>query len=250
MYMRVLITLRALACGLAVILVLGMALPAEAQRDLDRQLRQMGVLGQKEEKAPPSAVKVARLHYSGGGDWYWGRSALPNFLTWTNANTCLRIDTTEHEISLMDATLFSYPFLFATGHGVIEFAAEERQRLRRYLQQGGFLFVNDSYGMEKHAREAIAELFPERELVDIPFEHEIYHSFYDFPAGPPKIHEHDNKPPRGLGVIVDGRVVLYLLLESDIGDGWEDPQVHNDPPEKREQAMRMGVNILTYALLY
>ncbi len=238
------------ACWLAAILLVGTALPVMAQRDLDRQLQQMGVLQQDKRLVQPSSVKVARLHYSGGGDWYWGRSALPNFLRWTAENTCLRMDTTEHEISIMDASLFSYPFLFATGHGVIEFTGEERQRLRRYLQQGGFLFINDSYGMEKHARQAIAELFPERELVDIPFDHDLYHSFYDFPAGPPKIHEHDNNAPRGLGVIIDGRVVVYLLIESDIGDGWEDPQVHNDPPEKREEAMRMGVNILAYALLY
>jgi hypothetical protein len=231
-------------------MLLVLVLPVAAQRDLERQLAQMGLSRQSASQSAPSAVKVARLHYGGGGDWYWGRSAVPNFLTWTAQNTCFAVDSAEHVVRIMDATLFSFPFLFATGHGVIEFSSEERERLRQYLRQGGFLFINDSYGMEKHAREAMARLFPERDLVDIPFEHELYHCFYDFPTGPPKIHEHDNKPPRGLGIIVDGRVVVYLLIESDIGDGWEDSQVHNNPPEKREEAMRMGVNILTYALLY
>jgi hypothetical protein len=198
----------------------------------------------------PSALKVARLHYSGGGDWYWGGSALPNFLRYVNDNTDFPVDTLERQITIMDADLFEYPFLFATGHGVISFSAEERERLRLYMGGGGFLFVNDSYGMETTFKKELAKLFPERELVELPFDHPIYHSFYDFPSGPPKIHEHDNNPPRGHAIIINGRVVLYFLVESDIGDGWEDPQVHQDPPEKRQEALRMGVNLLTYALLY
>lgn len=149
----------------------------------------------------------------------------------------------------MDPDLFKYPFLFATGHGVIKFTPEEKERLQRYLLSGGFLFVNDSYGMDKTFREEMAKLFPERQVTEVPFDHPIYHSFYDFPNGPPKIHEHDNKPPRGYALMVNGRVVLYFLVESDIGDGWEDPQVHNDPQEKRDEAFRMGLNLLTYALL-
>jgi hypothetical protein len=196
----------------------------------------------------PAAITVARLHYGGGGDWYWGSSALPNFLKFVRDNSNFPIDTLEKTVQIMDDNLFRYPYLFATGHGVIKFSDEERERLRSYLNAGGFLFINDSYGMEKAVRNEIAALFPERDLVELPFEHQIYHSYYDFPAGPPKIHEHDNKPPRGYAVIIDGRVVLYYLLESDIGDGWEDPQVHNDPPEKREAALKMGMNILVYAL--
>jgi len=198
----------------------------------------------------PSAIRVARLHYSGGGDWYWGASAIPNFLSYLRDNTDYPVDTNEHEITIMDPELFRYPFLFATGHGVISFSTEEKERLRQYLAGGGFLFVNDSYGMDVGFRKEMAELFPERQVVEVPFDHELYHCFYDFPNGPPKIHEHDEKPPRGYAVIVDGRVVLYFLVESDIGDGWEDAQVHNDPPEKRTEALKMGVNILTYALLY
>jgi len=198
----------------------------------------------------PSAIKVARLHYSGGGDWYWGNSAIPNFLEFVQENSDLPVDTIERQVQVMDAELFNYPFLFATGHGKITFSAEEKERLRSYLAAGGFLFVNDSYGMEAHFRKEMENLFPEREVVELPYDHEIYHSFYDFPAGPPKIHEHDNKPPRGYAVILNGRVVIYFLVESDIGDGWEDAQVHGDPEEKREQALRMGLNILTYALLH
>ncbi len=198
----------------------------------------------------PSSIKVARLHYSGGGDWYWGGSSVPNFLRYLRDNTCFPVDTLERQVSIMDADLFRYPFLFATGHGVMLFSVEEKERLRKYLLGGGFLFVNDSYGMAKTFLKEMRSLFPEREVVELPFDHPIYHCFYDFPKGPPKIHEHDGKPPRGYSIILNGRVVLYFLVESDIGDGWEDPQVHNDPPEKRTEALRMGVNILTYALLY
>ena len=198
----------------------------------------------------PSSVRVARLHYDGGGDWYWGSSAIPNFLHFVNENTDYPVDTVEHQVTIMDPDLFRHPFLFATGHGVISFSADERERLRQYLVGGGFLFVNDSYGMDQNFRKEMAALFPEREAVELPFSHPIYHSFYDFPNGPPKIHEHDEKPPRGYSIIVNGRAVIYFLVESDIGDGWEDPQVHNDPEDKRLEALRMGLNILTYALLY
>ena len=198
----------------------------------------------------PSAIKVARLHYSGGGDWYWGSSALPNFLKFVRDNTDMPVDTIERQVKISDPELFQYPFLFATGHGVISFTPEEKERLRTYLLGGGFLFVNDSYGVDATFRREMAQLFPEREVVEVPFDHPLYHCFYDFPNGPPKIHEHDGLPPRGYALIVNGRVVLYFLVESDIGDGWEDPQVHNDPESKRQEAFRMGLNLLTYALLY
>jgi hypothetical protein len=210
------------------------------------------VIPQARPKPPedPSNIKVARLHYGGGGDWYWGNSAVPNFLKYVRDNSDFPVDTVEKQVTIMDPDLFRYPFLFATGHGVISFSGEERERLRLYLANGGFLFVNDSYGVAQTFKQEMAELFPEREVVELPFDHPLYHAFHDFPNGPPKIHEHDKKPPRGYGIIIDGRVVLYFLVESDIGDGWEDSQVHNDPPEKRDQALRMGLNILSYALLY
>jgi hypothetical protein len=197
----------------------------------------------------PSSIRVARLHYSGGGDWYWGSSAIPNFLRYVTQNTDFPVDTLEHQVAIMDPDLFKYPFLFATGHGIMKFTAEEQERLRRYLLGGGFLFVNDSYGMDKTFRDVMATIFPERQVTEVPFDHPIYHSFYDFPSGPPKIHEHDGKAPRGYTLVVNGRVVMYFLVESDIGDGWEDPQVHNDPQAKRDEAFRMGLNLLTYALL-
>jgi len=198
----------------------------------------------------PSAVSVARLHYGGGGDWYWGSSAIPNFLKFVRDNTDFPIDTLEKTVRISENNLFRYPFLFATGHGIIRFSADEQERLRSYLDHGGFLFINDSYGMDKNFRQEISALFPERKLVELPFDHDIYHSYYDFSNGPPKIHEHDNKPPQGFAIIIDGRVVLYYLYESDIGDGWEDPAVHNDPPQKRTAALKMGMNILVYALTH
>lgn len=222
-----------------------------AQTDRLEQLIQ-GIQTPKAEakEEPPGAIKIARLHYSGGGDWYWGRSAIPNMLNYLRDNTDMPVDTTEYEITINDPELFKYPFLFATGHGVISFSDEEIERLRLYLSNGGFLFVNDSYGMDATFRKEMAKIFPEREVVELPFDHPIYHSYYDFPGGPPKIHEHDNKAPRGYAVIVNGRAVIYFLVESDIGDGWEDPQVHNDPENKRHEAFQMGLNILSYALLY
>jgi hypothetical protein len=198
----------------------------------------------------PSAVSVTRLHYSGGGDWYWGSSAIPNLLRFIRENSNLPVDSIEKSVQIMDNDLFHYPFLFATGHGIMKFSDEEKLRLRSYLIGGGFLLINDSYGMDKNIRKELAALFPERELVELPYDHPIYHSYYDFPNGPPKIHEHDNKPAQGFGIIIDGRVAVYYLYESDIGDGWEDPQVHNDPAEKRTAALKMGMNILTYAMTH
>lgn len=234
---------------LTALLVVSTALPGSAQSVGGRYPSGQGYTADQYNRHP-SAIKVARLHYSGGGDWYWGNSAIPNFLEFVRDNTTFPVDTIERQVKIMDADLFQYPFLFATGHGVISFTAEEKERLREYLLAGGFLFVNDSYGMDKTFRKEMSSLFPERQVVELPFDHPIYHSFYDFPNGPPKIHEHDELPPRGYAIIVNDRVVLYFLVESDIGDGWEDPQVHNDPPEKRLQALQMGLNILTYALLY
>lgn len=238
----------------AVVLFVALALSASAQTPGELRVGARPAPAQNYQRASynrnPSAIKVARLHYSGGGDWYWGSSAVPNFLKFVRDNTDMPVDTIERQVKIMDPELFQYPFLFATGHGVISFTAEEKERLRTYLLGGGFLFVNDSYGVDKTFRREMAALFPEREVVEVPFDHPLYHCFYDFPNGPPKIHEHDGLAPRGYALIVNGRVVLYFLVESDIGDGWEDPQVHNDPDNKRQEAFRMGLNILTYALLY
>lgn len=201
-------------------------------------------------KKNPTAISIARLHYGGGGDWYLGNSSIPNLLEFIKSETGWPVDSEEKQVKIEDQSLFSHPFLFATGHGHIRFTDDEAERLRLYLLSGGFLFINDSYGMDKSVRAAVSSLFPEKQLEEIPYDHPIYHSFFDFPNGPPKIHEHDNQPATGWGVNIDGRLVLFYLHESDIGDGWEDSHVHNDPLEKRLEALKMGLNIVTYSMAY
>jgi len=148
----------------------------------------------------------------------------------------------------MDKELFNYPFLFMTGHGNVRFTDEEIDRLRNYLTHGGFLFANDSYGLDKFFREEMKKVFPDKELVELPANHGIYHCYYDFPNGLPKIHKHEGKPAQGFGIFYENRLVVFYVYESDITDGWEDPEVHQDPPEKRELALKMGVNIVTWVL--
>lgn len=198
----------------------------------------------------PSAVTIARLRYDGGGNWYWGRSAIPNLHKFLMENTSIPVNDIEINIRATDTDLFKYPFLFLTGHGNISFSDDEAAALRIYLENGGFLFTNDSYGLARAIRREMKKLFPDREFVELPFSHPIYHSRYDFPNGLPKIHKHDEKPPQGFGIIIDERVCVFFAYESDIGDGWEDPEVYNDPPEKRLSALRMGVNLVTYALTH
>jgi hypothetical protein len=198
---------------------------------------------------PAPGFMVARLKYDGGGDWYGNPSSLPNLARALRERTPIPVDRIdEARVSLMDENLFDYPFLYMNGHGNIHFTDAEVDRLRRYLLSGGFLFADDNYGMDESFRRELARVFPDRKLVDVPFDHPIYHSFYSLPAGPPKIHEHDGKPPEGLGIFDGGRLVVFYTYEADIGDGIEDPEVHNDPPEKREAAMRMAINVVVYAL--
>jgi hypothetical protein len=154
----------------------------------------------------------------------------------------------ERRVTLNDERLFDYPFIFMNGHGTVRFTAEEAERLRSYLLTGGFLFADDNYGMDKSFRREIAKVFPDKELIEVPHNHPIYHCFYDLADGPPKVHEHDKKRPQGLGLFHEGRLILFYTYESDIGDGIEDAHVHNDPPAIREQAMRMAINVVIYAL--
>lgn len=237
--------------GVAVVILAG-AISAQDQNNVLPRLTLPAAPPRQEkvEKINPYAVKIARLHYGGGGDWYWGRSSLPNLLQFIKEQTGWPVDLEEHEVKIDDQDLFSYPFLFVTGHGTIRFTDAEAERLRAYLKAGGFLLINDSYGMDKSVREAVASLFPEKKLEEIPYDHPIYHSFFDFPNGVPKIHKHDGKPATGWGINIDGRLVLFYDHESDIGDGWEDPQVHNDPPNKRLEALKMGLNIVAYSMAY
>jgi hypothetical protein len=195
-------------------------------------------------------LAVARLKYGGGGDWYNDRSIIPNLMREVNKRTGIEVVEEETIVELADPELFQHPFLFMTGHGNIRLSEEEVQRLRQYLSDGGFLYADDDYGMDKAFRREIKRVFPESDLAELPFSHPIYHILYDFPSGLPKVHEHDGKPPQGLGLFYKGRLALFYTYETNISDGWADPEVHKDPPEIREQAFRMGLNILTYALLH
>jgi hypothetical protein len=201
----------------------------------------------KGDPAEEYGVRVARVKYGGGGDWYNNPSSIPNLLEGFELRTGVRTVKTEKVIAITDENLRAYPFLYMTGHGTIKLSDEEREILRAYLEDGGFLFINDSYGFDQSVRAMVRELFPEQAFDELPNDHPIYHSFYDLP-GLPKIHEHDKKAPQGFGVTVDDRLVIYYVYESDIGDGLADPEVHHDPPEKREQAMKMAVNVLMYAI--
>jgi hypothetical protein len=192
-------------------------------------------------------IRIARLKYGGGGDWYSDPSSIPNWLKEFENRTGIKTYPEEKIVSIMDENLRAYPFLYLTGHGNVRLDPEEIETLRQYLEAGGFLYADDNYGLDRSFRELVRELFPEKDLEEIPNSHPIYHVFYDLP-GLPKIHEHDGKTPQGFGVTIDERLVLYYTYESDIGDGIEDPRVHDDPPEKRELAMRMAVNILMYAI--
>jgi hypothetical protein len=197
-----------------------------------------------------SAIKVARLKYGGGGDWYANPTSVPRLIAEIRKRTSIDIAPELDVVEPGSPRIFEYAIVFATGHGNIAFNEAERLNLRRYLFGGGFLHVDDNYGLDEHFRREIKKLFPDRTLIELPFSHPIYHCFYEFPTGLPKIHEHHGGPPRGYGIIHQGRVVLFYSYNTDINDGWEAPEVHNDPPEVREQALRMGINIVVYALTH
>jgi hypothetical protein len=194
-------------------------------------------------------VTMARLKYDGGGDWYSNPSSLPNLARALRDRTTVPVDRdTEARISILDPDFFNYPFVYMNGHGTVRFSDAEAARLRQYLLSGGFLFADDNYGMDESFRREIARVFPDRSLVEVPFRHPIYHSFYDLPNGPPKVHEHDGKPSQGFGIYEGDRLIVFYTYQSDIGDGIEDAEVHKDPPEIREQAMQMAINTVVYAL--
>lgn len=193
---------------------------------------------------------IARVKYSGGGDWYADPSSLPNLLEQVRLRTSIRTPDREDTVEITDPRLFQYPYLYMTGHGNVSFSDEEVNILRTYFTNGGFLHADDNYGMDSSFRREMTKVFPESHLVELPFDHPIYSSFYEFPNGLPKIHEHDGKPPQGLGIFLNDRLVVFYTYECDLGDGWEDPDVHKDPPDKREQAIMMGVNIVWYCLTH
>ncbi|MEP7227299.1 MAG: DUF4159 domain-containing protein [Gemmatimonadales bacterium] len=199
---------------------------------------------------PGAVMTIGRLHYDGGGDWYANPSSLPNLLSAIKSRTTLRVAMEEKVVTLSDDDLWDVPYLYMTGHGNVHWSDRDLATLRRYLQQGGFLHADDNYGMDASIRRELARLFPDHPLVEVPLGHPVYHLVYDFPKGMPKIHVHDGKPAQGFGIFLDGRLVVYYSYQSDLGDGWEDPQVHHDTPEKREAALRMGVNLFAYAVGY
>ncbi len=194
-----------------------------------------------------SSLKIARLKYNGGGDWYSSRTALKNLATYCNNNMATNMATKEDVVESNSEDIFLYPYVFMTGHGNVIFSPADISNLRTYLLGGGFLHICDNYGMDKNLRREIKKLFPEYNLVELPFSHPIYHSRYNFNNGLPKVHKHDNKMPKGYGIVHNGRVVLFYDYECDLGNGWEDAETYKDPETLRTQALQMGANLISYA---
>lgn len=196
--------------------------------------------------AGQGSIKIAKLKYNGGGDWYANKTALPNLIEFCNKELGMNLNAEEAIAEAGSPDLFNYPYLYMTGHGNVVFSTEEASNLRNYLIGGGFLHIDDNYGLDKFIRIELKKVFPELELIEVPFTHAIYHQKFEFPNGLPKIHEHDGKPAQGFGLFYEGRLVVFYSFECDLGNGWEDKRIHNDPEEKRQQALKMGANILTY----
>ena len=193
---------------------------------------------------------IARVKYGGGGDWYSDPSSLPNLLKFIRENTNIGTDKKEVVVKPDDENLFSHPYIYITGHGNIRFTDSEIRNLRSYLLGGGFLHADDNYGMDKSFRREMKRVFPDKEFVEIPFSHRIYSCLFSFQNGLPKIHKHDGGPPRGYALFNEGRMICFYSFDTDLGDGWEDREVHNDPEEKRVEALKMGTNIVFWALTH
>lgn len=190
--------------------------------------------------------EIALLKYSGGGDWYANPTSLPNLIKYCNANINTKIKPKPATVEPSSPDLLSYPFVHMTGHGNVVFSDSDVINLRNYLSAGGFLHIDDNYGMDQYIRKEIKKIFPNNDLVEIPANHVIFQKPYLFSGGLPKIHEHDGKRPQAFGIFIENKLVLLYTYESDLGDGWEDPEVHNDPIEVREKALKMGANIMNY----
>jgi hypothetical protein len=196
--------------------------------------------------AAEAQLKIAKLKYNGGGDWYANKTALPNLIRFCNKELGMLLEAEEDAVEVGSQELFNYPYVYMTGHGNVVFSPDEAANLRSYLLAGGFLHIDDNYGLDKFIRIELKKVFPELELIELPFDHPIYHQKFDFPKGLPKIHEHDGKPAQGFGLIYEGRLVAFYSFECDLGNGWEDQRIHNDPQERREMALKMGANIIAY----
>lgn len=198
-------------------------------------------------EADRPSLKLALLKYNGGGDWYANPTALPNLAKFCNEKLFTNFELDYATVDVGSAELFNYAFVHMTGHGNVVFSDAEAENLRTYLIGGGFLHIDDNYGMDPFVRPAMKKVFPELDFVELPFSHEIYRKTFTFANGLPKIHKHDDKPAQGFALLWEGRVVCYYSYETDLGDGWEDPEVHNDPIEKHIEAMQMGANIIQFA---
>jgi Domain of unknown function (DUF4159) len=195
----------------------------------------------------PPSLKIALLKYNGGGDWYANPTSLTNLVDFCNDELGTNIDKEYATVEVGSAEIFNYPFIHMTGHGNVVFSDSEAENLRNYLIGGGFLHIDDNYGMDPYIRTALKKVFPEHQLIELPWEHDIYHQKFEFKNGLPKIHKHDDKPPQGFGILWKGRLLVFYTYESDLGDGWEDRDVHKDPEEVRQQALKMGANIVRFA---
>lgn len=196
-----------------------------------------------------NAQEIALLKYSGGGDWYGNPTSLPNLIKFCNQNINTKIKQKPATVEPGSSDLFSYPFVHLTGHGNVVFNDNEIQNLRNYLTSGGFLHIDDNYGMDKYIRKEIKKIFPNNELVEIPSTHKIFQGPFSFPNGIPKIHEHEKQKPQAFGIFIEGRLALVYTFETDLGDGWEDEEVHNNPKEVREKALKMGANLVHYVFV-
>jgi len=197
-----------------------------------------------------SQISVVRIKYSGGGDWYGNKTTFINLFKKLNSEQQINVPVKENHSEIMDENFFNHPIAYLAGHGNIRFSDQEVSRLRTYLTSGGFLFADDDFGMDISFRREMKKVFPELKFVELPFNHPIYQIYYKFPNGLPKIHEHAGGPPQGLGLIYENKLIVFYSFNTDISDGCEDPEIHSDPPEKREAALRMGMNILIYALIH
>ena len=196
------------------------------------------------------SYQIGLLKYSGGGDWYANlETSLPNLIKYCNANLKTNMNTEQAIVEVGSSEIFNFPFIHMTGHGNVVFSNQEAENLRRYLLAGGFLHISDNYGMDKFIRTELKKVFPELELVELPFSHPIYHQVFEFEKGLPKIHEHDNKAPQGFGLVYQGRLVCFYDVECDLGDGWESYDIHKDSPETHEKALKMGANIISFVFM-
>jgi hypothetical protein len=193
------------------------------------------------------SIKIAKLKYDGGGDWYGNRTALPNLAKFCNQNLKTSINPLDEVVEVSSTAIYNYPYVYMTGHGNVLFSTKDAANLRKYLMAGGFLHIDDNYGLDKYVRPEMKKVFPELTFVELPFNHAIYNQKYKFPNGLPKIHEHDGKPAQGFGLIYKGRLVCFYDYECDLGNGWEDAGIYDDSEEKRTKALQMGANIIQYA---